>query len=163
MQFGSTECLPALLIVAASTDSEPTLLSGQFDQINVRVLPRSIEHDLFSVRRDVERIQQALIAQVGQRARLFGDKIERPEVQRLTAGQVDEFSVGRETMTAAQAHEDLGHLDRLTVWPYPENRELAANDGAAVHNQSRIRGTDRISHLAGDQANGGAAVYWNPK
>ena len=44
-------------------EAPPLVLFRQIDQDDVRVLPRAVEHDVFPVRRDVERPQGALIAE----------------------------------------------------------------------------------------------------
>ncbi len=72
----------------------------QIDQDDIRVLARSIEHDLLPVRADVERLQAALIAQAGELTLFLRGEIEQPEVG-LIARQVHQaLSVAQEAIAA---------------------------------------------------------------
>ena len=67
-----------LLVVGCDAVIRP--LFRQIDQHDVRVLARSVEDDLFPVGRDVERPQDAVIAEAGERTGLLRGEIEQPEI-----------------------------------------------------------------------------------
>ena len=51
------------------------------DQDDVRVFPRAIEHDVFAVRRDVERPERTLIGESGELTGALRGEMEQPEIQ----------------------------------------------------------------------------------
>ena len=64
-----------------------TLLFRQVDQDDIGVLPRTVEHKVFPVRRDVEGIQVAAIAEVSEVTDLLRGEIDKPEVLGFDPGR----------------------------------------------------------------------------
>ena len=73
------------------------LLLRPVDQDDVGVLLRAVEHDVFSVRRDVEAAQASLVGQLCELSLLAGDEIEQPEVRRLQGFAGTRDGSGRES------------------------------------------------------------------
>ena len=133
----------------------------QIDEDDIRVVPQTVEDDLLAIGRDVERADLAVIAEAGERASLLRGEIEQPEIPRLRAGQVHQTrSIGQEAMAAAEAGPHVRQFDRGTIRSHSEERDLAANDRAAVHNQGAIRRPHRIDHL--DRIRGARALAHPP-
>ncbi len=74
------------------------LLLRPVDQDDVGVLLRPVEHNVFSVRRDVEAAQAALVRQLCELSLLAGDEIEPPDVQRLRVFPKDEMRFVQEAI-----------------------------------------------------------------
>ena len=60
----------------------------QIDHDDVRILSHTVEHNRFPIRRDVERLYPAAIAEAGERVSLVRSEIEQPEIPWLRAGHV---------------------------------------------------------------------------
>ena len=87
-----------------------TLLRRQVDQDDVGVLARAVEDEVLAVRRDVERIQEAAIAEVGELPGRVSGEIEQPEVLGFNVAQVDKAQAARqETVGSAHTDPDLRH------------------------------------------------------
>jgi len=54
----------------------------QINQNDIRVLPQAVEHDLLTVRRDVESSHRGGIVKMGERASLLRGQVEQPKILR---------------------------------------------------------------------------------
>src|SRR5439155_13986458 len=125
----------------------------QIDKDDVRIVARPVEHDLFPVGHDIERVYSAEIAEVGELTCGLRSQVEQPEVRCGTGWLEDQTRTIREEAIAATTNADGRQIDGGAVRSHPGERGLAGHECAPVHNQAASGRPDGIDRLTRDDAN----------
>src|SRR5687768_14499971 len=127
-------------------------------------MARTVEHEVFPVRRDVERAQITAIIELGEPTGRLLHEIEQPEVLGFHAWQVDEArTAGQETVRSTRAdphgRQHDGSAIRFDAAEQVLTTGSSERRGNGIHDQVVVRGPDGIVRLAFDEPHGLTAVY----
>ena len=118
---------------------------AEIDEHDIGVLAYPVEHDALAIRRDIKRQHGRLIREVGEWTTPSGLEVQQPEVLGSEGAlHVHKaFPIWQEpSPTPIPTHVDCGKLDLGSVWTHGQQRRVAPDIGAGVHNQPAVRRPD---------------------